>query len=123
MAPIRQCLGVGPSSEFIVSAFIFIPSSEGARRLGAVAVQVDVYADAYCIDVAAAAEAITPRTRVIMPVHLAGVMADRDALAKLSVDAGVTLLQDAAHTHGARWQGKRVGELNSIAALVSRPAS
>ncbi|MEV6831379.1 3-amino-5-hydroxybenzoate synthase [Amycolatopsis sp. NPDC051102] len=110
-----QCMDVGPGTEVIVPAFTFISSSQAAQRLGAVAVPVDVDPDTYCIDVAAAADAITPRTKVIMPVHMAGLMADMDALAKLSADTGVQILQDAAHAHGARWQGKRVGELGTVA--------
>jgi 3-amino-5-hydroxybenzoate synthase len=109
-----QCMDVGPGTEVIVPAFTFISSSQAAQRLGAVAVPVDVDPDTYCIDVAAAADAVTPRTKVIMPVHMAGLMADMDALAKLSADTGVQILQDAAHAHGARWQGKRVGELGSV---------
>nr|ASZ00156.1 AHBA synthase [Streptomyces spectabilis] len=112
-----QCMGVGPGTEVIVPAFTFISSSQAAQRLGAVAVPVDVDEDTYSIDVAATAAAVTPRTRVIMPVHMAGFMADMDALAKLSADTGVPLLQDAAHAHGARWRGRRVGELGSVAAF------
>jgi 3-amino-5-hydroxybenzoate synthase len=112
-----QVMGVGPGTEVIVPAFTFISSSQAAQRLGAVAVPVDVDPGTYCIDVAAAAAAVTPRTRVIMPVHMAGLMADMDGLEKLSADCGVPLLQDAAHAHGARWQGKRVGELGSVAAF------
>ncbi|MEU9443086.1 3-amino-5-hydroxybenzoate synthase [Streptomyces sp. NPDC048304] len=112
-----QCMGVGPGTEVIVPAFTFISSSQAAQRLGAVAVPVDVDPHTYNIDVAAAAAAVTPRTRVIMPVHMAGFMADMDALSKLSADTGVPLLQDAAHAHGARWQGKRVGELGTVAAF------
>nr|AFV36851.1 AHBA synthase [Streptomyces sp. XZYN4] len=112
-----QCMGVGPGSEVVVPAFTFISSSQAAQRLGAVAVPVDVDRHTYSLDVAAAAAAVTPRTRVIMPVHMAGFMADMDALAKLSADTGVPLLQDAAHAHGARWRGKRVGELGSVAAF------
>jgi 3-amino-5-hydroxybenzoate synthase len=112
-----QVMGVGPGTEVIVPAFTFISSSQAAQRLGAVAVPVDVDADTYNIDVAAAAAAVTPRTRVIMPVHMAGFLADMDALGKLSADTGVPLLQDAAHAHAARWQGKRVGELGTVAAL------
>jgi 3-amino-5-hydroxybenzoate synthase len=112
-----QVLGVGPGTEVIVPAFTFISSSQAAQRLGAVAVPVDVHPDTYNIDAAAVAAAITPRTKVIMPVHMAGLMADMDALAKISAESGVPLLQDAAHAHGARWQGKRVGELGSIAAF------
>ncbi|OIK02790.1 DegT/DnrJ/EryC1/StrS family aminotransferase [Streptomyces monashensis] len=112
-----QCMGVGPGTEVIVPAFTFISSSQAAQRLGAVAVPVDVDPHTYNIDVAAAAAAVTPRTRAIMPVHMAGFMADMDALSKLSADTGVPLLQDAAHAHGARWQGKRVGELGTVAAF------
>ncbi|WP_103338220.1 3-amino-5-hydroxybenzoate synthase [Amycolatopsis sp. CA-126428] len=110
-----QVMGVGPGTEVIVPAFTFISSSQAAQRLGAVTVPVDVDAATYNLDPDAVAAAVTPRTKVIMPVHMAGLMADMDALAKISADTGVPLLQDAAHAHGARWQGKRVGELDSIA--------
>ncbi|ANJ11860.1 aminotransferase class I/II-fold pyridoxal phosphate-dependent enzyme [Streptomyces parvulus] len=112
-----QVMGVGPSSEVVVPAFTFISSSQAAQRLGAVAVPVDVDPHTYNIDVAAARAAVTSRTRAIMPVHMAGFLADMDALAELSADTGVPLLQDAAHAHAARWRGKRVGELGSIAAF------
>jgi 3-amino-5-hydroxybenzoate synthase len=112
-----QVLGVGPGTEVIVPAYTFISSSQAAQRLGAIAVPVDVDVDTYCIDLAATEAAIGPKTRVIMPVHMAGQMADMDALTKLSADAGVALLQDAAHAQGAQWQGKKVGELGSIAAF------
>ncbi|GIF17080.1 DegT/DnrJ/EryC1/StrS family aminotransferase [Actinoplanes teichomyceticus] len=112
-----QILGVGPGAEVIVPAFTFISSSQAAQRLGAVAVPVDVDPATYCIDVAATEAAITDRTRVIMPVHMAGQLADMDALVRLSTESGVPLLQDAAHAHGAEWRGRRVGELGSIAAF------
>lgn len=112
-----QTMGVGPETEVIVPAFTFISSSQAAQRLGAVAVPVDVDPDTYCIDVAAAAAAITERTKVVMPVHMAGLMADMDGLEKLAAETGVQLLQDAAHAHGAWWQGRRVGELGSVAAF------
>ncbi|MFC4565582.1 DegT/DnrJ/EryC1/StrS family aminotransferase [Nocardiopsis mangrovi] len=112
-----EVLGVGAGAEVIVPAFTFISSSQAVQRLGAVAVPVDVDPDTYCIDPAAVESAIGPRTRAIMPVHMAGHFCDMDALAKLSLDSGVPLIQDAAHAHGARWQGRRVGELGSIAAF------
>jgi 3-amino-5-hydroxybenzoate synthase len=112
-----QVMGVGPGTEVVVPAFTFISSSQAAQRIGAVAVPVDVDPDTYNIDAAATAAAITPRTRAIMPVHMAGLMADMDALGKLSADTGVPILQDAAHAQGARWQGKRVGELGTVAAF------
>ncbi|MGK5673457.1 DegT/DnrJ/EryC1/StrS family aminotransferase [Micromonospora sp. URMC 106] len=112
-----EVLGVGPGTEVIVPAFTFISSSLAAQRLGAVAVPVDVDLDTYCVDPAAVEAAITPRTKVVMPVHMAGQFADMDALSKITADAGVALLQDAAHAQGAQWQGKRAGELGSVAAF------
>ncbi|MEW2380117.1 DegT/DnrJ/EryC1/StrS family aminotransferase [Micromonospora sp. NPDC047812] len=112
-----EVLGVGPGTEVIVPAFTFISSSLAAQRLGAVAVPVDVDLDTYCVDPAAVEAAITPRTKVVMPVHMAGQFADMDALDKLAADAGVAVLQDAAHAHGAQWQGKRAGALGSVAAF------
>ena len=112
-----EVLGAGPGTEVIVPGFTFISSSQAAQRLGAVAVPVDVDPSTFNMDVEAVRAAITSRTRVIMPVHMAGQFADMDGLAKVAADAGVPLLQDAAHAHGAQWQGRSVGELGSIAAM------
>ncbi|MFD0691927.1 DegT/DnrJ/EryC1/StrS family aminotransferase [Actinomadura fibrosa] len=111
-----QVLGVGPGDEVVVPAFTFISSSQAVQRLGAVAVPADVDPETYNLDPAAAEAAITPRTRAIMPVHMAGQIADMDALGKLSAGSAVPLVQDAAHAHGARWNGLRVGQLGSVAA-------
>jgi 3-amino-5-hydroxybenzoate synthase len=112
-----QVLGIGPGDEVIVPGFTFISSSQAVQRLGAIAVPVDVDLDTYCIDPAAVERAITPRTKAFMPVHMAGHFSDMDALGALAESAGIALVQDAAHAHGAQWQGKRVGELGSIAAF------
>ncbi|WP_131742554.1 DegT/DnrJ/EryC1/StrS family aminotransferase [Actinomadura roseirufa] len=112
-----QVLGVGPGDEVVVPAFTFISSSQAAQRLGAVAVPVDIDPETYCLDVAATEAAIGPRTKAIMPVHMAGQLADMDGLGKLSDASGVPLIQDAAHAHGARWNGRRVGEFGSIASF------
>lgn len=112
-----QVLGVGPGTEVIVPAFTFISSSQAVQRLGAVAVPVDVDPRTYNIDVSAAEAAITAKTKAIMPVHMAGLVADMEGLAKLSGASGIPLIQDAAHAHGAEWQGRRVGDLGSPAAF------
>ncbi|GFH38255.1 aminotransferase class I/II-fold pyridoxal phosphate-dependent enzyme [Streptomyces pacificus] len=110
-------LGVGPGDEVVVPAFTFIASSLAVQRLGAVPVPADVHPDTYCIDVEATAQLITPRTKAVMPVHMAGQVADLDALADLAGATGVAVLQDAAHAHAARWQGRRMGEFGSMAAF------
>ncbi|WP_406153106.1 DegT/DnrJ/EryC1/StrS family aminotransferase [Streptomyces sp. NBC_01023] len=110
-------MGVGPGDEVIVPAFTFISCSLAVQRTGAVPVPADVYPDTYCLDVDAAARVVTPRTKAVMPVHMAGQFADMDALAELSSATGVPVLQDAAHAHAARWRGRRVGEFGSIASF------
>jgi 3-amino-5-hydroxybenzoate synthase len=110
-----QCADVGPGTEVIVPAFTYISAAFAAQRLGAAAVPVDVDPTTYCIDVRAAASAITPRTRAIVPVHTAGLTADMDALAELSTATGIAVIQDAAHAVGACWQGRKLGELGSPA--------
>jgi 3-amino-5-hydroxybenzoate synthase len=112
-----QVLGLEPGDEVIVPAFTFISSSMAVQRLGVVPVPVDVTPDTYCLDPDATRAALTDRTRAIMPVHMAGQVADMDALDKIAADAGAAVLQDAAHAHGARWRGRRVGELGSVAAF------
>ncbi|MFD7933945.1 DegT/DnrJ/EryC1/StrS family aminotransferase [Streptomyces sp. NPDC059755] len=112
-----EVMGVGPGAEVIVPAFTFISSSQAAQRLGAVVVPVDVDPETYCIDPAEAARAITAKTRAIMPVHMAGQFADMDSLDKVAAESGVPLIQDAAHAQGATWNGRRVGELGSVAAF------
>ncbi|MET9295661.1 DegT/DnrJ/EryC1/StrS family aminotransferase [Streptomyces sp. NPDC003077] len=110
-------LGVGPGDEVIVPAFTFLSSSLAVQRVGAVPVPADVRPDTYCVDVESVERLITARTKVIMAVHMAGQFADMDALGELSDASGVPLLQDAAHAHGARWRGRRVGEVGSLAAF------
>lgn len=110
-------LGVGLGDEVIVPAFTFIATSLAVQRMGAVPVPVDVDPSTYCLDVSEAARHITPRTKAIIPVHMAGQICDMDALTELSASTGVPILQDAAHAHGAEWRGRRIGELGGISAF------
>ncbi|MGI5212790.1 DegT/DnrJ/EryC1/StrS family aminotransferase [Plantactinospora sp. CA-290183] len=110
-----EMIGVGPGDEVIVPAFTFISTSNAVQRLGAVPVPVDVLSDTYCLDPAALDAARTARTRAVIPVHLAGQVADMDAIDAWAARHGVVVIQDAAHAHGALWRGRRLGELGSIA--------
>lgn len=112
-----DALGLRAGEEVLVPAFTFISSSLAVQLAGGVPVPVDVTPDTYNISPEAAAAAVTPRTRFIMPVHMAGQVADMDALDKLAADCGAQIFQDAAHAHDARWHGKRIGELGSPAAF------
>ena len=104
-------VGVGPGDEVIVPAYTFEATAAPVLRLGAIPVFVDVLPENYCIDPLAAAEVVTPRTRAIIPVHLAMNMADMDALTALAARHGLKIIEDCAHAHGARWRGKGAGSI------------
>lgn len=87
-------VGVGPGDEVIVPAFTAVPSAAAVCSIGAVPVFVDVLADTATLDPAAAAKAVTARTRAVLPVHLFGRPCDVPVL-------GVPVVEDAAQAHGA----------------------
>jgi dTDP-4-amino-4,6-dideoxygalactose transaminase len=109
--------GLRPGGEVIVPAYTFEASAAPVLRLGGVPVFVDVLPETYCLDPAAVEAAITPRTRAILPVHLAMCMADMDAMAALSERHGLRVIEDCAHAHGAKWKGKGAGSLGHAGAF------
>jgi dTDP-4-amino-4,6-dideoxygalactose transaminase len=105
--------GVGPGDEVIVPAHTFVATWLAVTRIGAVPVGADVDPGTGLLDPAAAAAAITPRTRAIVPVHLYGQTADMDVLAQLATRHGLAVVDDAAQAHGAGHRGRRVGALGT----------
>jgi len=110
-----DALGVGPGDEVIVPACTFISTASAVLRLGAWPIPVDVERDTLNIDIGAVAAAITPRTRCIVPVHMAGHAVDMPALLALARPRGIAVLEDAAHAHGARAFGQALGSLGDAA--------
>ncbi len=104
-----KAIDLKPGDEVIVPAYTFEASAAPVLKLGGVPVFVDVLPDTYCIDAAAAAAAVTSRTRAMIPVHLAMSMADMDALAELAARCGLKIIEDCAHAHGAKWRNKGAG--------------
>ncbi|MDW8324733.1 MAG: DegT/DnrJ/EryC1/StrS family aminotransferase [Burkholderiales bacterium] len=104
-----RALGLGPGDEVIVPAHTFIATWLAVTAVGARIVPVDVTPDTGHLDPAAAAAAITPRTRAILPVHLYGQPADLAPLLDLAARHGLALVEDAAQAHGARYRGRRIG--------------
>ncbi|HET6473566.1 MAG TPA: aminotransferase class I/II-fold pyridoxal phosphate-dependent enzyme, partial [Pseudomonadales bacterium] len=101
--------GVGDGDEVIVTDYTFFASASAVACVNATPVLVDVDPATYCIDPAAVAAAITPRTRAVVAVHLAGHPADLDALTALCAKHGLALIEDCAHAHGSSWNGTPVG--------------
>jgi dTDP-3-amino-3,4,6-trideoxy-alpha-D-glucose transaminase len=116
-----RAAGIGPGDEVITVAHTAVATVCAVERAGATPVLVDIDRDSYTIDPAAAAAAITPRTRVILPVHLYGHPADMHSLAALARYHGLLLIEDCAQAHGARYHGRLVGTFGDLAAFSFYP--
>ncbi|MEX2015608.1 MAG: aminotransferase class I/II-fold pyridoxal phosphate-dependent enzyme, partial [Candidatus Hydrogenedentales bacterium] len=89
-----DALGLGADDEVIVPAITFIATSEAVSKAGAKVVFVDVLADTYNMDPAALEQAITPRTKGVVPVHLYGQPADMDAIQAVADKHGLWVVED-----------------------------
>ncbi|MEJ2289171.1 MAG: DegT/DnrJ/EryC1/StrS aminotransferase family protein, partial [Deinococcales bacterium] len=110
-------LGVGPGDEVIVPTLTFAATANVVLHLGARPVLVDVLEDTLCIDPDAVERAITPATRVVMPVHYGGHPADLDAIDALAAQYGLEVVEDAAHSAPSRYRGVTIGSRPTLAAF------
>ena len=102
-------MGVGPGDEVIVPSNTYIATWLAVSQCGATPVPVEPLEATYNIDPARIEAAITPRTKVILPVHLYGQPADLDPILAIARKHGLRVLEDAAQAHGARYKGRRIG--------------
>ena len=117
-----QILGVGPGDEVITTPFTFAATSWAISYVGARPVYVDVDPDTYNLSPKAVEQAITSRTKALLPVHLYGHPCDLDALLAISRRHGIPLIEDAAQAHGATYGGRRVGGFGSASCFSFYPA-
>ncbi|NYT95557.1 DegT/DnrJ/EryC1/StrS aminotransferase family protein [Salinispora sp. H7-4] len=106
--------GVGPGDEVVVPPMTFVATASTAVALGATVVFADVEEETFTLDPAAAAAAVTSRTRVVTAVDYAGHPADYDALRAALSGSDALLLADAAHSIGAAYRGQPVGSLADL---------
>jgi dTDP-4-amino-4,6-dideoxygalactose transaminase len=104
-----KALGVGPGDEVIVPSNTYIATWLAVTYSGAKPVPVEPDERTYNLNPALIEAAITPRTKVIIPVHLYGQPADLDPILEIARRYGLRVLEDAAQAHGARYKGKRIG--------------
>jgi len=110
-------LDIGPGDEVITTPMTFCSSVNVIEHVGARPVLADIEPDTLTLDPARVAEAITPRTRAIMPVHYAGHPADMAPLLELARQHSLYLVEDAAHALPATYRGQRIGTIGDLTAF------
>ncbi|GAA1954057.1 DegT/DnrJ/EryC1/StrS family aminotransferase [Microbacterium deminutum] len=116
-----RAVGVGPGDEIIMPANTFIATAEAASRIGAVPIFVDVDDEYLLIDPDAIEAAISPRTRVVAPVHLFGQTAPMELINPIADKHGIAVVEDAAQSQGAFGPTGRAGSLSRVAATSFYP--
>jgi dTDP-4-amino-4,6-dideoxygalactose transaminase len=109
-----EAIRVRPEDEVIVPAYTFAATAEVVRYFGAKPVIVDVDPETFNMAPDAVAEAITPRTRAVIPVHIAGLAADLDALMEICGPRGIAIVEDAAHSFPATYRGRSIGSIGEF---------
>ena len=109
-----QALDVGPGDEVITTPLTFAATVNVIALVGATPVLVDVDPETHTLDLDQVERAITPRTKVIMPVHFAGLPVDMDRLNALAQANGIRVVEDAAHAIGTLSRGRQVGSFGDI---------
>ena len=112
-----RAAGVRAGDEVIVPALTFVATAAAPLYMGAIPVFADIDADTWCIDPDQVEEAVTERTRVIMPVHLGSRMADMDRIGEIARRHGLTVIEDCAHMHGGFWRDGGAGSLGDLGAF------
>jgi dTDP-4-amino-4,6-dideoxygalactose transaminase len=110
-------LGVGPGDEVVVASRTFIASASCVVMRGATPVMADVDGDSQNITADTVLAALTPRTRAIMAVHLAGWPCDMDPILELARGRGLSVIEDCAQAHGATYKGRPVGSMGDVNAF------
>ena len=111
-----KALGIGPGDQVVVTPRTFIASISCVVNAGAIPVFADVEADSGNISAATIARVLTPRTKAVICVHLAGWPCDMDPIMALAEQHGLKVIEDCAQAHGARYKGRSVGSIGHVGA-------
>jgi L-glutamine:2-deoxy-scyllo-inosose/3-amino-2,3-dideoxy-scyllo-inosose aminotransferase len=107
-------LGVGNGDEVIIPALTWIATATAVRDVGAKPVFVDIEPTTLCMDPAKFEQAITPKTKAVIPVHLYGSMADLDKILKIAKKHKLGVIEDCAHMQGGIWNGRGAGSWGDL---------
>jgi dTDP-4-amino-4,6-dideoxygalactose transaminase len=109
-----DALELRPGDEVITSPYTFTATAAVVLHAGARPVFADIDEQTLALDPGEVARRITPRTRALLPVHMAGHPCDMDALHALAQQHGLAVIEDAAHALPARWRGRMIGTLSDL---------
>ena len=109
-----RALNIGPGDEVITTPFTFIATAEMISAVGATPVFVDIEAQTFNLDIEKIPNAITERTKAIIPVHLFGQPVDMTRLMAIATSYHLAVIEDCAQATGATWQGQKVGSIGHI---------
>ncbi|MFX1297881.1 MAG: DegT/DnrJ/EryC1/StrS family aminotransferase [Promethearchaeota archaeon] len=109
-----SALGVGPGDEVIIPPFTFVATATAVLHQNAIPIFVDIDPNTYCISPEEIKEAITPKTKGIIPVHLFGHPADMDPILEIAADHDLFVIEDACQAHGAEYKSKKVGSIGNM---------
>lgn len=109
-----EALDIGYGDEVIVPGLTWQATAAAVAEVNALPILVDVEPETYCMDLRAAEEAITPRTKAIILVHLYGSIADLPGMIELARRKDLFLVEDCAHAHGASWNGRGLGSIGDM---------
>jgi dTDP-4-amino-4,6-dideoxygalactose transaminase len=114
--------GVGPGDEVITVPNTAVPTVCAIYMAGAKPVFVDVDEQTYCMDPGKLEQAITPRTRAVLPVHLYGQMANMDPILRIASEHGLKVVEDACQAHGSEYKGRKAGTLGDAGCFSFYPS-
>ena len=109
--------GIGNDDEVITTPYTFTATAEAIRYVGAKPVFVDIHPDTLNIDTNKIEQAITPQTKAILPVHIAGIACDMDALQDICQNHNLVLIDDAAHAIPTEYKGQSIGNIGDLSAF------
>ena len=109
-----RALNIGPGDEVITTPFTFIATAEMISAVGATPVFVDIDATTFNLDIAQIPNAVTEKTKAIIPVHLFGQPVDMTRLMAVAKSHHLAVIEDCAQATGATWQGQKVGSIGDI---------
>lgn len=117
-----MALGIQPGDEVITTPYSFFSSTSSIVRLGAKPVFVDIHPGTLNIDTERIETNVTPRTKAILPVHLAGQMVDMDPIMDIATRHGLYVVEDACQAIGADYKGKKAGSIGHVGCFSFYPS-